>query len=51
MIKQPPGIHDSGNICFAIHCLFNQELFRRALHDVIESHLPGCRECKQGEQQ
>ena len=53
-MKQPPGIHNSGNICFAssvIHCLFNQELFRRALHDVREEHLPGCRECKQGKQQ
>ena len=48
----PPGIENSGNICFAsavLHCLLNQKLFREVVEDVEQSHLPECRECKQSE--
>ena len=51
MLMVPPGIQNSGNICFAssvLQCLFNQKLFRAVLHDLGESHNPGCRNCKQG---
>ena len=49
---QPPGTHNSGNVCFAtsiLHCLFNQELFREVLRDVRQSHLPVCGEYNQGD--
>lgn len=53
MMLLPPGIQNSGNVCFAstvLHCLLNQKLIREVLHDVEQSHLPECRECKQGKQ-
>ena len=34
----PPGISNSGNICFAssiLQCLFNQQLFREVLQDIV----------------
>ena len=47
----PPGIRNDGNACFAssvLQCLFNQELFRKILADIQDSHAPACKECKQG---
>ena len=36
-MKVPPGIQNSGNICFAnssvLQCLFNQQFFRLVLFD------------------
>ena len=45
----PPGIRNCGNICFAssiLQCLFNQGIFRKAVSDVGELHIPSCEECK-----
>ena len=47
----PPGIQNSGNTCFAssiLHCLFNQQLFRSAFHEIMSSHVSVCKESKQG---
>ena len=47
----PPGIHNSGNICFAssiLQCLLNLQLFREMFHDVGEVHMPTCEDCKKG---
>ena len=51
MMKVPPGIQNSGNICFAssvLQCLFNQQFFRHVLLDLKQSHCPVCENCKQG---
>ena len=51
VMKLPPGIQNSGNICFAssiLHCLFNQSFFRDLLYDVKQSHSPECENCKCG---
>lgn len=39
-----------GMFALQVLCLLNQKLIREVLHDVEQSHLPECRECKQGKQ-
>ena len=52
------GVRNRATICFAsteavrLRCilqyLFNQQLFRKGIEDVEVSHVPACKDCRQG---
>ena len=48
----PPGIRNSGSVCFAtciLQCLFNQQLLQKFIHEVASLHKSSCSDCTKGQ--